>query len=49
MNLLNNEPSFQGLRWLPMRLLALTTAITFTLIIAFAVLFGIGMVWSYAA
>ena len=48
MGLLDNKPPFQGIHWMPMRLLALVTAVTVTAIIAIAVLLGVSMVWNYA-
>ena len=47
MGLLDNQPPFQGIRWMPIRVLVLTTAVTVTVIIATAVLLGVGMVWNY--
>ena len=48
MRLLDNQPPFQGIRWMPIRVLVLATAVTVTVIIAAAVLLGVGMVWNYA-
>ena len=48
MGLLDNQPPFQGIRWMPMRLLVLATAVTVTVIIATAVLLGVDIVWNYA-
>jgi len=48
MALLDNKPPFQGMRWLPARILVVGIAITATTFLAMSALITLGVVWNYA-